>query len=75
MDNMKWNFEKLKNIIKTEDWFFPSDIIPHSTAFKYACNKFSEQGLLEKRGDKRDRWGYQYKVKPAAQESDTTNDK
>jgi len=44
------------------DWFFPSDLA-NSPQFKYKCKKLYEVGLLERRGDENDRWGYQYRVK------------
>jgi len=57
---MKYDLDFIKN--HTEGWFFPSDVIPHSRGFKYACQKFYRLGFLERRGNKSDRWGYQYKV-------------
>jgi hypothetical protein len=48
---------------KMDDWFFPSDVTSHSSNFKYQCKKLYEAGLLERRGNKTDRWGYRYKIK------------
>lgn len=45
-----------------DGWFFPSDLIPHSAKLKYACKKLTEKGLMEKRGDSSDRWGYAYRI-------------
>ena len=67
---MKYDIESIKNLIKISDysfysdWFFPSDLIPHSNSFKYSCKKLYEQGKLERQGDSIDRWGYQYRIKP-----------
>lgn len=45
-----------------DSWFFPSDLCPHSLAFKYRCKKLYELGLLERQGDGRARWGYRYHI-------------
>jgi len=67
---MKFDIESIKNLITNskynydlKDWFFPSDLIPHSSQLKYSCKKLHKQGKLERNGDGRDRWGYQYKIK------------
>ena len=52
-----WNYS-----YEPHDWFFPNDVIAHSSQFKYRCNKLYKAGLLDRRGDERDRWGYQYRV-------------
>jgi hypothetical protein len=44
-------------------WFFPSDIVNHSSSFKYKCEKLYKAGLLERNGSPDDRWGFQYRVK------------
>ena len=49
------------------DWFFPSDLIPHSSQFKYQCKKLYEAGLLERHGDGTNRWGYTYRIKQPSQ--------
>ncbi len=49
--------------IKTDDWFFPCDVTPHSTKLKYRCNKLYKAGILERQGDGKDRWGYRYRIK------------
>ena len=46
---------------KRNDWFFPDDIAPHSSQFKYRCNKLYMSGLLE-RDQTCGRWGYQYRI-------------
>lgn len=43
-------------------WFFPGDVYPHSQSLKYKCNKLYKLGLLERRGDSSDRWGYSYRI-------------
>jgi len=45
------------------DWFFPAELIPHSTKLKYRCNKLYENGLLERQGAANNRWGYRYRIK------------
>lgn len=54
----RWNYSFEQN-----DWFFPSDLLPHSTRIKYVCKKLYEVGLLE-RTDGYGRWGYRYRVPP-----------
>ncbi len=51
-----WNYS-----FKPHEWFFPGDVAPHSTSFKYKCNKLYELGLLE-RSEGYGRWGYRYRV-------------
>ena len=67
---MTWTFEAIKDcVVKSQDkihdngWFFPGDVIPHGDRFKRACVKYYKQGLLERRGDSGDRWGFMYKLK------------
>lgn len=67
---MKYGLEDIKRLLqnskyyKTEnDWFFPSDLISHSNALKYTCNKLFEQGILERQGCVGDRWGYFYRIR------------
>ena len=43
------------------DWFFPSDVHPHSNSFKYQCKKLHTLGMLE-RSAGFGRWGYTYRV-------------
>lgn len=45
-----------------DSWFFPGDLYPHSTAFRYKCKKLYELGLLERQGDWGARWGYRYHI-------------
>lgn len=52
----RWNHS-----FKPNEWFFPSDVIPHSTQFKYRCKKLYEAGLLE-RSESHGRWGWRYRV-------------
>ena len=70
---MKYNIDDIKRLLKTctpsgheyeneYEWFFPSDLISHSAALKYACKKLYERGLLE-RSEPGDRWGYTYRIK------------
>ncbi len=65
---MKFNLDDIKRLLKIskhynlDDEFFPSDLIPHSPALKYACKKLHEQGLLERSSDC-GRWGYTYKIR------------
>jgi hypothetical protein len=66
---MKFTYDDVCNRVRlaqkgvnSDGRFFPSDIVPHSSSFKYACKKLYEQGLLERFGDVGDRWGYQYKI-------------
>lgn len=54
----RWNYS-----YKPNEWFFPSDLIPHSAKLKAQCKKLYENGLLERRGDGCNRWGYSYRVK------------
>ena len=58
----RWNYTH-----KPDAWFFPSDVAPHSAQFKYRCKKLYEAGLLERHGDSKERWGYQYRIKPQVQ--------
>ena len=44
------------------DWFFPSDVSPHDSSFKYLCKRLHEIGLLNRSGNP-GRWGYRYQVK------------
>ena len=44
-----------------DSWFFPSDLIPFSTVFKYKCKKLFKLGLLE-RSNGAGRWGYRYHI-------------
>jgi len=46
-----------------DGWFFPSDLIPLSSSFKYQCKKLYGLGLLEREGDANSRWGYSYRIK------------
>lgn len=43
-----------------DGWFFPSDLIPHSSRFKTWCKKQVELGLLES-DEGGGRWGYRYR--------------
>jgi len=61
-DDFKMIVLKNSNYIGDDGWFFPGDIVPHSTKFKYACKKYYKDGLLDRMGDSSDRWGYQYKI-------------
>ena len=70
---MKYSLDDIKDMIKRsryytnpDSWFFPSDLIPHSTALKYSCKKLQEQGLLERR-ESCGRWGWQYRVSSEAE--------
>jgi len=60
-----WNYN-----FKPNEWFFPSDVSPHSTSFKYKCKKLHALGMLERQGDSSDRWGYRYRVPNNEVESD-----
>ena len=58
--------EDIKELVRrknsrSDGWFFPSDIIPHSAKFKYACKKYHHLGKLERFGNSKDRWGYMYR--------------
>jgi len=57
----RWNYSYEMN-----DWFFPSDLIPHSTSVKYRCKKLFIAGLLERQGSSSDRWGYRYRIPPSS---------
>ena len=46
--------------------FFPSDLSPFDTGFKYKCKKLHELGLLE-RDDNPGRWGYRYHIPKQSQ--------
>ena len=52
-----WNYS-----FTLDSWFFPSDVHPHSTSFKYTCNKLYELGLLERNGSPPGSWGYRYHI-------------
>jgi len=72
---MKYNLEDIKNLIKkskynyqSNSWFFPSDLIPHSSSLKYACKKLYERGELERHGNETYKWGYQYRIKDVKEE-------
>jgi len=45
-----------------DSWFFPSDLSPFNSQFKYRCKKLYEAGMLERQGNSSDRWGYRYRV-------------
>lgn len=53
----KWNYS-----FEPNDWFFPSDVRPHSSTFKYRCKKLHALGLLERDGDSPSRWGFRYRA-------------
>lgn len=71
---MKYSLDEIKRLVKKynnrmDGYFFPTDIIPHSRKLRYACNKYYKQGLLIRRGEQDDRWGYMYKLKDDSDES------
>ncbi len=53
----RWNYS-----FELDSWFFPNDLLPHSTRLKYVCRELHKHGLLE-RDDGCGRWGYRYKLK------------
>ena len=53
----RWNMN-----FKSHDWFFPNDVAPHSSKFKYMCKKLHGLGMLERNGGGSNRWGYTYRV-------------
>jgi len=78
---MKYELDDIKRLLvtprwnikhKVDDWFFPSDLIPFSTALKYSCKKLWQQGKLE-RSESCGRWGYDYRIKPEAAEGVANN--
>ena len=46
-----------------DSWFFCGDLAPHSTKIKYRCKRLYELGLVERRGNSSNRWGFQYKLR------------
>lgn len=47
--------------IKPNDWFFPSDVYPHSAKFKYRCGVLAKAGIIET-DNSSGRWGKRYRV-------------
>lgn len=47
--------------IKPNDWFFPSDVYPHSAKFKYRCGVLAKAGIIET-DNSSGRWGKKYRV-------------
>lgn len=47
--------------IKPNDWFFPSDVYPHSARFKYRCSVLAKAGIIET-DNSTGRWGKRYRV-------------
>ena len=64
---MKYDLSDIKRLLaqhgKLDEEFFPSDLISHSSALKYTCKKLYKQGVLERKGDSNNRWGYTYQIK------------
>ena len=60
--------------LEPNDWFFASDAVPHSSSFKYMCNKLYTLGFLEREGDGTNRWGYRYRVPINQQEINKENE-
>ena len=56
------NMERWNYTLSEDKWFFPSDVVPHSTQIKYWCKQLYEAGFLEREGDGTARWGYRYKI-------------
>jgi len=48
---------------KVGEWFFPSDLIPHSRALKDSCKKLHARGLLDRCGSSGGGYGYSYRIK------------
>lgn len=66
----KYNLDYIRNRLVNSpygytecSWFRPSDVAPHSSQFKYACEKLYKAGLLDREGDRFDHVGYQYRIR------------
>ena len=53
----RWSYS-----LQVDSWFFPNDLLPHSTRLKYVCKELHKHSLLD-RDAACGRWGYRYKIK------------